>query len=423
MSLASNPLPPTTALIVAAGRGERAGLPNKVLLSTAGRPLLAHVLDAVEGARAIVDVVLVVGPHTRPGVAALLEGGRWSKPVTLVAGGALRHDSVAAGLAVVPPTSEYVAIHDGARPFAPASLFDACVTAAIGHGAAIAAIPISDTLKRVEDELITTTVDRANVWAAQTPQVFRRAALLEAMAAPHDQAITDEARLFEEQGRPVAVVPGSVTNLKITHPGDIPLAESIAASRIPAPTVVRTGIAYDTHVFAAGRRLVLGGVVIPHEAGLLGHSDADVLLHAIADALLGAAALGDIGQHFPPSDPAFAGADSRELLRHVVRLLGVAGYGPVNVDATLIAEAPRIAPHVPAMRAAIAACLALPETAISVKATTNEGMGAIGRREGIAALATATIAALPGPPPMGTTAADADASPLIAGAPANRGGA
>jgi 2-C-methyl-D-erythritol 2,4-cyclodiphosphate synthase/2-C-methyl-D-erythritol 4-phosphate cytidylyltransferase len=389
-------LPRTTALIVAAGRGERAGVPAKVLLPIAGRPALAHVLDAVEGAGAIADAVLVISEHIRPGVTALLASGAWSKPVTLVAGGTQRHDSVAAGLAAVSLASEYVAIHDGARPFAPASLFDACVVAAVRHGAAIAAIPVTDTLKRVEHDLIAATVDRAGLWAAQTPQVFRRSTLLDAMATPHDPEITDEARLFEDQGRPVAIVPGTATNLKLTHPDDFLLAESIAAARTPVATpALRAGIGYDAHVFAPGRRLVLGGVTIPHASGLLGHSDADVLLHAIADALLGAAALGDIGQHFPPTDPAFQDADSRDLLRQVERLLRAAGYAPVNVDATVIAEAPRIGPHVPAMRAAIAACLALPATAISVKATTNEGMGAIGRAEGIAALATATIPSLP----------------------------
>jgi 2-C-methyl-D-erythritol 4-phosphate cytidylyltransferase/2-C-methyl-D-erythritol 2,4-cyclodiphosphate synthase len=405
MSLSSLILPRATALIVAAGRGQRFGVPSKVLQPVAGRPLLAHAIDAAEAATTIVDIVLVVGAHTRPGIAALLAGGPWLKSITVVDGGARRHDSVAAGLAAVSPASEYVAIHDGARPFAPPSLFDACVIAAARHGAAIAAIPVSDTLKRVEDELIAATVDRAGLWAAQTPQVFRRSALAEAMATPHDPSITDEARLFEDQGRPVAIVPGAPTNIKVTHPGDLLLAESIAATRAPTPVAaLRTGIGYDAHVFAPDRRLVLGGVVIPHTAGLLGHSDADVLLHAIADALLGAAALGDIGQHFPPSDPAFKDADSQDLLHQVARLLRSAGYAPANVDATVIAEAPRLGPHVPAMRAAIAACLDLPETAVSVKATTNEGMGAIGRGEGIAALATATISAGSAGPPAGPPA-------------------
>jgi 2-C-methyl-D-erythritol 4-phosphate cytidylyltransferase/2-C-methyl-D-erythritol 2,4-cyclodiphosphate synthase len=389
--------PPAAAVIVAAGRGERFGVPAKVLLPIAGRPALAYVLDAVEAA-AISEIVLVIGSHTRPGVDALLAGGGWTTPISVVSGGPERHDSVAAGLDAVSPGIEYIAIHDGARPFAPSLLFDQCLAAAIEHGAAIAAVPVTDTLKRIRDDLIATTVDRAGLWAAQTPQVFRRSVLLAAMAAPHDPAVTDEARLFEARGMPVAVVPGSPSNLKLTHPGDLVLAEGIATMLFPAqpstPPTIRTGIGYDTHRLAPNRRLVLGGVEIPHHLGLLGHSDADVLLHAIADALLGAAALGDIGQHFPPTDPAFKDADSRGLLRRVRALLTAAGYAPLNLDATVIAEAPRIGPHVPAMRAAIAACLDLPETAIGVKATTNEGLGALGHGEGIAALATATIVSL-----------------------------
>ncbi len=388
--------PRTAAVVVAAGRGERFGIPAKVLLPLAGRPVLALVLDTLDAAASISEVVLVVGAHIRAEVGDLLAGGGWHKPIRVVAGGVLRHDSVRLGLAAVSPTMDYVAIHDGARPLASADLFDQCVTAAIEHGAAIAAILVPDTLKRVGDGLIETTVDRAGLWAAQTPQVFRRSLLEVAIAAPHEAAITDEAGLFEALGLPVAVVIGSPINLKITHPGDLHLAEGIVAMQTPAPAPsTRIGIGYDTHIFAAGRRLILGGVEIPHHAGLLGHSDADVLLHAIADALLGAAALGDIGQHFPPSDPAYKDADSRDLLRHVVRLLATAGYRPANIDATVIAEAPRLSPHVPAMRAAIGGCLDLPEGAVSVKATTNEGMGAIGRGEGIAALATVAITAIP----------------------------
>ncbi len=387
-------VPRTAAVVVAAGRGERVGVPAKVLLPLAGRPVLAHVLDTLDAAASISEIVLVAGVHIRAEAGDLLAAGGWHKPIAVVAGGALRHDSVRLGLAAVSPAMDYVAIHDGARPLASADLFDQCIAAAIEHGAAIAAIPVPDTLKRVRDGLIETTVDRAGLWAAQTPQVFRRSLLLEVIAAPHDGAITDEAGLFEALRLPVAVVTGSATNLKITHPGNLHLAEGIVAMQAPASSI-RTGIGYDTHIFAAGRRLLLGGVEIPHPVGLLGHSDADVLLHAIADALLGAAALGDVGQHFPPSAPAFKDADSRELLRRVVRLLATAGYRPANIDATVIAEAPRLSPHVPAMRAAIAGCLGLPEGAVSVKATTNEGLGAIGRGEGIAALATANIMAIP----------------------------
>jgi 2-C-methyl-D-erythritol 4-phosphate cytidylyltransferase/2-C-methyl-D-erythritol 2,4-cyclodiphosphate synthase len=218
--------------------------------------------------------------------------------------------------------------------------------------------------------------------------------LRRAMAASSGETVTDEARLYEVAGLPVSVVPASPANLKVTHAEDIPVADALLRARhgsLPRVGSVRTGIGYDAHRFASGRRLVLGGVEIAHDQGLEGHSDADVLLHAIADAVLGAASLGDIGQHFPPSDERFQDADSQYLLREVARLAREAGWVPGNIDATVLAEAPRIGPHVPLMRERIASCLGLLPGAVSVKATTNEGMGSIGRGEGIAALATATL--------------------------------
>nr|MBA3416350.1 2-C-methyl-D-erythritol 2,4-cyclodiphosphate synthase [Chloroflexia bacterium] len=363
-----------------------------------------------------------------------------------------RQDSVVAGLAAT-PAAEVVVVHDGARPLASAALFDACVAAARETGAAIAAVPVADTLKLVEAGRIVRTVDRAGVWAAQTPQAFRRALLLELFARAGERSVTDEAALCEALAIPVAVVEGSPANIKVTRPGDLAVAEalllsrrvgesasweeeiggrqggstgyrgagdgtandnvwsdasSISPSRLPdspTPRLPRTGIGYDVHRFAAGRRLVLGGVEVPSELGLAGHSDADVLLHAVCDALLGAAGLGDIGAFFPPGDPRFAGADSRELLRESVRLVTAAGWVPVNVDATVVAEAPRIHPHVAAMKTEIAACLGLAADAVGVKATTNEGMGFVGRGEGIAALAVATVA------PVEVTGAAVEAKP------------
>jgi 2-C-methyl-D-erythritol 4-phosphate cytidylyltransferase/2-C-methyl-D-erythritol 2,4-cyclodiphosphate synthase len=231
------------------------------------------------------------------------------------------------------------------------------------------------------------------LWAAQTPQAFRLDTLRAALAASSGETVTDEATLCEAAGVPVSVVPSSPANLKVTRAEDIPVADALlrnrSAQRPPVPP--RVGIGYDAHRFASGRRLILGGVEIAHDRGLEGHSDADVLLHAIGDAVLGAAALGDIGQHFPPSDDRFRDADSQVLLREAVRLARETGWAPGNVDATILAEAPRVAPHVPLMRERIAACLGLSPGAVSVKATTNEGMGSIGRGEGIAALAMATL--------------------------------
>jgi 2-C-methyl-D-erythritol 2,4-cyclodiphosphate synthase/2-C-methyl-D-erythritol 4-phosphate cytidylyltransferase len=438
-------LPPperVAAVVVAAGRGERLGMPDKALLPLAGRPMLAWSLAAIEHAATIGSVVVVAGAHTQESIANLVSDAGFRKVSAIVAGGERRQDSVAAGLAALADEIEIVVIHDAARPMAGSDLFDRCVRAAAETGAAIAATPVADTLKRVAARVITGTVDREGLWAAQTPQAFRLAILRQAMTASGGETVTDDALLCETAGLSVAVVPASSANLKVTHAEDIAVADALLRARetltplppspvepgeggkapLPSqwergwgegflrgwgegssesrrgegsPPTIRTGIGYDAHRFAPERRLVLGGVEIPHDQGLAGHSDADVLLHAIADAILGAAALGDIGQHFPPSDERFRDADSQELLRETVRLVREAGWTPANVDATIVAEAPRLAPHVPLMRERIAVCLGIAPEAVGVKATTNEGMGAIGRGEGIAALATVTLVPVP----------------------------
>jgi 2-C-methyl-D-erythritol 4-phosphate cytidylyltransferase/2-C-methyl-D-erythritol 2,4-cyclodiphosphate synthase len=385
------------AIVVAAGRGTRLGAPDKVLLPLAGRPMLAWSLAALEQAETIGPVVVVAGAHTLDVVARLVRDEGFAKVGAVVPGGERRQDSVTAGIAALPEEIAVVVIHDGARPLAEAELFDRAARAVADRGAAIVAAPVADTLKRVADGVIMGTVDRTALWAAQTPQAFRLETLRRVIAASAGETVTDEARLCEIAGVPVAIVPASSANLKVTHPEDVAVAEALlhargGAPRAERPLPTRVGIGYDAHRFTLGRRLMLGGVEIPHDRGLAGHSDADVLLHAIADAILGAAALGDIGQHFPPSDERYRDADSQDLLRAVARLARDAGWTPVNVDSTLLAEAPRIGPHMAAMRERIAACLGIAPEAVGVKATTNEGMGAIGRGEGIAALATATLA-------------------------------
>ena len=414
-------LPPpdrVAAVVVAAGRGQRLATPDKVLMPLAGQPMLAWSLEAIATTPEIGTVVVVAGEHTIAEVQSLVRARGFHKVVAIVPGGERRQDSVAAGLAALPAQTEVVLIHDGARPLADADLFRRCAEAAAATGAVIAAMPVADTLKRVTDadRVISGTVDRSRLWAAQTPQAFRLEVLRRAFALNAGADVTDEALLCEAAGIPVQVVPSSSANLKVTHPEDVAVADALLRARAqgdddgdPGPAVLtapekeapspvlppfRTGIGYDIHRFAPGRRCVLGGVEIPHELGLDGHSDADVLLHAIADAILGAAALGDIGQHFPPGDARFRDADSQDLLRESVRLVRAAGWAPVNVDATLLAEAPRIGPHVPLMRERIAACLGLASDAVGVKATTNETLGAVGRREGIAALAVATLSAV-----------------------------
>ncbi|MFN8660962.1 MAG: 2-C-methyl-D-erythritol 4-phosphate cytidylyltransferase [Thermomicrobiales bacterium] len=405
-------LPPpdrVAAVVVAAGRGQRLAAPEKVLMPLAGQPMLAWSLEAIAATPQIGSVIVVAGEHTIAPIQRLVQERKFAKVTAVVPGGERRQDSVAAGLAALPAQTDVVLIHDGARPLADADLFRRCAEAAATTGAVIAAMPVADTLKRVTDldRVITGTVDRSSLWAAQTPQAFRLDILQRAFASNAGADVTDEALLCEAAGIPVQVVPSSSANLKVTHPEDIAVADALLRARMQDPDVVahsesqestplsaspfRTGIGYDIHRFAPGRRLVLGGVEIPHDIGLDGHSDADVLLHAIADAILGAAALGDIGQHFPPGDARFRDADSQDLLRESVRLARDAGWIPSNIDATLLAEVPRIGPHVPLMRERIAACLDLSPDAVGVKATTNETLGAIGRREGIAALAVATL--------------------------------
>ena len=411
-------LPPpdrVAAVVVAAGRGQRLAAPDKVLLPLAGQPMLAWSLAAIAATPHIGTVVVVAGEHTIAAIEALVQARGFHKVVAIVPGGERRQDSVAAGLAALPTQTEVVLIHDGARPLADADLFRRCAEEAAATGAVIAAMPVADTLKRVTDadRVISGTVDRSGLWAAQTPQAFQLDMLRRAFTSNAGADVTDEALLCEAAGIPVRVVPSSSANLKVTHPDDVAVADALLRARLrdgdrepglaaspestPLPAAFppfRTGIGYDIHRFAPGRHLVLGGVEIPHELGLDGHSDADVLLHAIADAILGAAALGDIGQHFPPGDAQFRDADSQDLLRESVRLARDAGWAPANIDATLLAEAPRIGPHVPLMRERIAACLGLAPDAVGVKATTNETLGAIGRREGIAALAVATLYAV-----------------------------
>lgn len=387
-------------VVVAAGRGERFGDAAKILTPVSGRPVLAWVLDAMQSADSIRDVVIVYGHHTDAGIRALVETDAWPKVAALVRGGDQRQHSMANGVRAVADDLEVVLVHDAARPLIKPSLIDICAGRARQTGAAILATPMSDTVKRVENGVITGTVDRSVLWAAQTPQGFGRQRLLELCerALAGGIEFTDEASLAEALGWPVEIVPGDRLNIKITHPEDLDVVDALLRQRQGERSVhaTRIGIGYDVHRFAEGRRMVLGGVEIPYGRGLDGHSDADVLLHAIADALLGAAAFGDIGVHFPPTDEQWKDLDSRDILQHVVALLRQHGWEPVNVDATVIAEAPKVNPHAQRMRAEISRVSGIGEDAISIKATTNEGMGFVGRGEGIAALASATVVRIGG---------------------------
>jgi 2-C-methyl-D-erythritol 4-phosphate cytidylyltransferase/2-C-methyl-D-erythritol 2,4-cyclodiphosphate synthase len=281
-------------------------------------------------------------------------------------------------------------IHDGARPLVTRAVIDRTLAAVRDQAGAIAALPVTDTLKHESNGLAQSGPDRAGLWRAQTPQGFSFGAILAAHQAVKDQDLTDDAALAEIAGMKVTLVTGDEENLKVTEAADFARAESILLARLGD---VRTGLGFDVHAFerSKSRPLMICGVEIPHDLGLVGHSDADIGLHALTDAILGALAAGDIGQHFPPSDPQWRGAASELFLGHAARLLAERGGTIAHVDVTVICEAPKIAPHRVAMQARIAAILGIARDRVGVKATTTEGLGFTGRGEGIAAQAVATI--------------------------------
>ena len=387
-------------LIPAAGRaarfntGSSAG-GNKVFALLGGKPLLFWTVSAFAAHPQIDGIVVVAGlaeiSRCREAVAGL------DKVLAVVAGGQSRQESVAIGLfALGGDPDDLVLVHDAARPLVTAAVIDRCLEGAKRFGNAVAALPVSDTLKAVGENLtVQRTVNREGLWAMQTPQAFRLATLFEAHSAARTLGWlgTDEAALVEQfTGEPVHLVPGDPANLKITRPEDLPLAEALLQSRHPpAMSQTRIGFGYDIHPLVEGRQLFLGGIEIPSPRGLDGHSDADVLLHALCDALLGAAGLPDIGHLFPNTDPAYKGASSLSLLAEVVRRVQDAGYAVGNADMTLIAEAPKIAPYIAEMRTVIAEALHVEPSQVGIKATTNEGLGSLGRGEGIAAHAVALL--------------------------------
>lgn len=398
------------ALVPAAGRGERmrralrarggeAPAPRKLFLPLAGRPVLQWTLEALQRSPAV-EALWVAAP---PGETAALEAtlAAWGlNPVHVVEGGASRQESVRRLLEALPESVEWVVVHDGARPLVAPELVERVLAAALREGAAACGLPVHETVKRVDGTgLVVETVDREGLWTIQTPQAFRRDLLVQA----HRQALadgasgTDDAALVERLGRPVRVVPGHPANLKVTTPDDLVRAEAWLqrpeglATAVPPAWGLRAGFGFDVHRLAPGRPLILGGVTIPWERGLVGHSDGDALSHAIADALLGAAGLGDLGGHFPDDDPAFAGAYSLGLLRRVVEAVDEAGLQVVAVDATILAQEPRLAPYVPAMVAKLREVLGA-QAEVNVKATRPEGLGALGRAEGIAAFCVAICA-------------------------------
>ena len=387
-----------SAIIAAGGRGARFGGPQpKQLQPLAGVPILKRTVDAFLNGYAFDEVVVALPSDLAANPPSYLDD------VIVVEGGERRQDSVAKAFAAVAPSSQVIVIHDAARPLVSPSLIERTIAAAVEHGAAIAALQATDTVKRGDaSRIIRGTLPRDEIFLAQTPQAFRvgvlRDALLHAEALAKAGALastdaTDEAMLAEQAGHHVHLVEGDARNLKITTPDDLDMAERLLGAKGAAP-MMRIGNGYDLHRLVAGRPLILGGVTIPFEKGLDGHSDADVVCHAVTDAILGAASAGDIGRHFPDTDPAWKGADSVELLKRAVGIVREAGYGVANVDVVVIAQRPKLTTYVDAMRASLACALGIDMDLVSVKAKTNEGVDSTGMGEAIAVHAVALITAL-----------------------------
>ena len=384
MSLNTHPMS-FLSVVVAAGEGLRAGPGEpKAWRRLAGRPVVRWSVEALMGAGAR-EVAVVVARERLSAVEDALQGLRgW----TAVAGGATRALSVQAGLAALRGADDMpVLIHDAARPFVTATHVAALLAALGGADGAVPALPVPDTLKR-GDGAVSETVSRDGLWRAQTPQAFRLGRLRTAYTAWRATTEpTDDAQVVEAAGGRIALAPGDPMLMKLTYPEDFQMAEQLAGGR----RIVRTGFGVDAHRFGPGSEVWLGGVRIAHDQGLIGHSDADAGLHALTDALLGAIAEGDIGQHFPPSDPKWKGASSDRFLIHAVGLAQAKGGQVISADLTLICERPKIGPHRDAMRARIAELLGLPIGRVSVKATTTEGMGFTGREEGLMAQAVVCV--------------------------------
>ena len=383
-----------SAVLVAAGSSTRMGF-DKLSFDLGGETVVQRSIRAFAECPLVSEIVLVAGKNR-----AFLEqqAAACAKPVQVVQGGATRAESAKNG--VLAAHGELVAVHDAARPFVSQAVITAALEAAAACGAAAPAVPVKDTVKRAvrgdgktvpEHCMVTDTPDRSTLYAVQTPQCFDRAAYLAALDeldAEKARLVTDDCSLFELTGRPVQLTQGDYANLKITTREDLPRAEQKEGNDM------RIGHGYDVHRLVEDRKLILGGVEVPFEKGLLGHSDADVLAHAVMDAVLGAAALGDIGKHFPDTDPEYAGADSLMLARHVARIVRENGWRVENIDSTILCQKPKLAPYIPAMREKLAEAFGMPLDAVSVKATTEEHLGFTGEGLGIAVHAVALIETL-----------------------------
>lgn len=401
-------------MIVAAGRSTRmAGLDKQFALA-GGRPLLAYTVAVFEKSPLIDEYVVVLSSENLlKGRALAFEEG-WQKLRGFVTGGARRQDSVWNGLAALggdpAKAPDWVMIHDGARPFVTEQILVDGLEAAREYGSCVAAVPVKDTIKLVEQTsgLVHETPPREKLWAIQTPQIFRYDMICEAhqQAQASNAEVTDDAMMMELSGKPVKVYKAAYTNIKVTTPDDLDIARRIFSEQnapqsevlpqaktenTPKLPEMRVGQGYDVHRLVEGRALILGGVNIPFELGLDGHSDADVLTHAVINALLGAAGLGDIGRYFPPTDPTYKGISSLQMLKEINSLLQERGWLIANIDATIAAQRPKLAPHINAMCSSLAQTLEISRESVNVKATTTETLGFVGRMEGLEGQAIALI--------------------------------
>ena len=374
-------------VIVAAGRGLRLGGPvPKQFLDVGGLTILRRSVESFDRQASVDEIVVVLPPDLVADGADRV--GATRRPCRVVAGGERRQDSVRLGLEALSPDVDVVLVHDAARPFVDDGLIDRVIQGAREHGVVVPAVPVRDTVKRVPpgESVVSETIARDEIWLAQTPQGFRRAILDEAAVLGADAATaTDDVSLAERLGHAVRVVPGNERNIKVTTEDDLNAARAAFA---PAP---RVGTGYDLHRLVEGRSLVLAGVVIPFDKGPLGHSDGDVVCHALVDAMLGGAGAGDIGQHFPNTDPRWKGAPGLDLLARANAVVASSGWAVASVDVTVVLERPKLAPHLAAIRQAIADVIDVPVDGISVKGKTNEGVDAVGRGEAIASHAVAVL--------------------------------
>ena len=383
-----------TVIFPAAGLSRRMKInTNKNFLELGGESVLVRTLKTFSKSARVKNLIVVVAESEIAEVEKILSVEKNLKPYKIVVGGSERQYSIANGLKFLPEDTEIILVHDAARPLVSQTVIENVIDAAEKFGGAIAAVPAKNTIKFVDAEnFVKSTPPRSELVEVQTPQGFRKNILLRAYKKAEEENFlgTDDASLVERLGEKIKIVTSDYKNIKITTPEDLKIAETFlsAERKIPA---TRTGFGYDVHKLATGRKLILGGVEIPHELGLLGHSDADVLTHAIIDALLGAATLGDIGQHFPDTDAEFKDIDSTKLLAKVNELIQAEGWQIENIDSTIVAQKPKLAPHISKIRQKISEVLQIDLNSVNVKAKTEEGLGFTGSQQGISSYAVATL--------------------------------